>query len=121
MTRNENILKARLSIITHESKGTLNEESFQNNTLRPILKFQNEIIIALVKQHLEDNFMLKNKVDKIKIIENFIQKNQIIKNQLIGLTIGFFTSSEFEFYIQNQTKINKRISQLIIKRVSDQL
>lgn len=121
MTRNENILQVRLSIIIDESKDSLDEESFQNNTLRPILKFQNELIIALVNQHLEEKFLLENKVDKIKIIENFIQKHQVIKNQLIGLTIGFFTSTEFEFYIQNQTKINKRISQLIIERVSDQL
>ncbi|MFZ4798369.1 MAG: hypothetical protein ACOYMA_12805, partial [Bacteroidia bacterium] len=113
MNRNDNILNIRLSITTDESKDSLDEESFQNNTLRPILKFQNEIIIAIIKHHLEATFLSKNKIDKIKIIENFIQKNSVIKNQLIGLTIALFTTIEFDYYLQNQTKINKRISQLI--------
>jgi hypothetical protein len=62
----------------------------------------------------------KSKEESIKIIETRLAE-QVIKQQLIGLTIGLFTAEEFEYYLLNQSSINKRISQLIIQRVCSQI
>ncbi len=120
MTRNENILKLRPEIITDHTKTSLAEESFQNLTLRPILKLQNELILKLTNKHLAKFIIDKSNEESIKIIETRLAE-QVIKQQLIGLTIGLFTTEEFEFYLLNQSSINKRISQLIIQRVCSQI
>lgn len=121
MNRTAQILALRPTIVIDESKVSLNNEDFQNNTLRPILKFQNELILALVKNQLLD-LKIPNKVgEKQLFIQQIIQKNQVLRQQLIGLTIGLFDQSEMDFYLNNQTEINKRISQLMVKRVTDQL
>lgn len=121
MNRTEKILALRPSIITDETKVSLTDEDFQNNTLRPILKFQNELILSLVKNQLFDLNIPNNVIEKQSFIQQIIQKNQVLKQQLIGLTIGLFTPTEMDFYIKNQTEINKRISQLMVKRVTDQI
>jgi hypothetical protein len=120
MTRNENIIKLRPEIITDLTKTSLSEESFQNSTLRPILKLQNELILSLSNKHLAKFILDKSNEESIKIIETRLAE-QVIKQQLIGLTIGLFTLEEFEYYLLNQSSINKRISQLIIQRVCSQI
>jgi hypothetical protein len=121
MTRTEQILALRPNIKTDETKVSLTDEYFQNNTLRPILKFQNELILALVKNQLSNSKIPENEQQKQLFIQQHIQKNQVLKQQLIGLTIGLFTQTEMDFYLENQTEINKRISQLMVKRVTDQV
>lgn len=59
--------------------------------------------------------------EKEIFVKNIIQKNIVLKNKFIGLIIGLFTKMEFEFYLNNQTEVNKRISQLITKRIIDQI
>ncbi len=121
MNRTEQILALRPSIITDETKVSLTDEDFQNNTLRPILKFQNELILALVKNQMLNLKLPSNVQEKQLFIQSIVQKNQVLKQQLIGLTIGLFTQMETDFYLKNQTEINKRISQLIVKRITDQV
>lgn len=120
MTRNENMLKLRPEIVLDNTKTSLSEESFQNFTLRPILKLQNDMIITLVNKHLAKFIIDKSKEERTKIIESRLAE-QVIKQQLIGLTIGLFTLEELEFYLENQSSLNKRISQLIVQRVCSQL
>lgn len=120
MNRTEQILALRPNIITDETKVSLTNEDFQNNTLRPILKFQNELILALVKNQILDLKLPNNAQEKQLFIQQIIQKNQVLKQQLIGLTIGLFTQLEMDFYLKNQTEINKRISQLMVKRFAAQ-
>lgn len=120
MNRNENMLKLRPEIVLDNTKTSLLEESFQNFTLRPILKLQNDIILALVSKHLAKFIIDKSKEESTKIIETRLAE-QVIKQQLIGITIGLFTLEELEFYIQNQSSLNKRISQLIVQRVCSQI
>jgi hypothetical protein len=120
MTRNENMLKLRPEIVLDNTKTSLSEESFQNFTLRPILKFQNDVILALVKKHLAKFIIDKSKEESTKLIESRLAE-QVIKQQLIGLTIGLFTLEEFDYYLQNKSSINKRINQLIVQRVCSQL
>ncbi|MFY7670763.1 glyoxalase [Tenacibaculum sp. MEBiC06402] len=97
-------------------------EGFQNVTLRPILKLQHDIIILVFK-----NWAVKHKIkltamkkDELsKVLDNSFSKNNVVKNQLLGIVIGQFTADEFEEYQIDSSEYNKRIFTMIKKRLFD--
>jgi hypothetical protein len=112
-----------------ESLGTLHEQSsaeelFQNNSLRPILKLQNELLITSFL-----HYTVKNKIDfnelspekKRQVIEKAIQKDIKFRNTLKGIIIGLFTNEEFSQYTTNASNLNKRMMTLLIERLQSQL
>lgn len=99
-------------------------ESFQNTTIRPIIKMQHLILIASFK-----NYLKKRKLDlegcsnlevnnKIKSIYN---KDISYRNISLGLIIGHFSSSEFSYYTHHSSEINKRIIKIIHQRIQNSL
>jgi len=97
------------------------DECFQNETLRPILKIQHELIITLVKGYFKKkkNVFYNLTVDKR---EGYIKSNLLgdpkIIHELRGLVIGLFTSEEMERYLNNTSTINKRIQALLFQRIN---
>jgi hypothetical protein len=99
-------------------------ESFQNDVLRPILKFQNELII----QYFE-NFLIENKIEfsllkyshKITKIHDLFKTNIQFKQFYLGLIVAFFTEKNFEFYVLNKKEVNKRIIAMLIERLCSQI
>ncbi|SEE60746.1 hypothetical protein SAMN04487765_3365 [Tenacibaculum sp. MAR_2010_89] len=97
-------------------------EDFQNRTVRPILKLQNELIVELFMF-----FCAKQKIDILNIkrekfnktVNTITRKNITLRNQLLGLIIGQFTVKEFEFYKENDSEVNKRILTMIGQRIKD--
>ena len=123
--RHNDILRIRPQIKKHQTFETMSaEERFQNSTLRPVLKLQNPLLLASFV-----NYATKHKgvffdipVDKqISYIENAIHKDQKFRNALKGLIIGQFTMEEYTTYTQNSSKLNKRMMNLVITRLQDQL
>ena len=112
---------ATIGTITPESSS---EEKFQNQTLRPILKTQNDLLLAVFK-----NYIAKQKIDfkvftpekKMLFIENAIQRDIKFRNSLKGMIIGFFTLLEYEEYILNSSNLNKRMMNLLIERYKSQI
>lgn len=123
-TRNE-----LLSEIISEKLGvdfldTLTDEAFQNNTLRPILKFQNDLLLQVfinyaVKQ--KGIFFTLSPDKKEKYIENVIQKDIKFRNALKGIIIGLFTIEDYALYIKNSSNLNKRMMTLLIERYRSQI
>jgi hypothetical protein len=100
------------------------EEIFQNKTLRPILKFQNNLLIELFLNYIEKNKNLFFEIStelKDKFIEDIITKDQKFKALIKGLVIGYFTMDEFKFYILKSNSINKRLYSLVLIRLKDQI
>jgi hypothetical protein len=101
-----------------------NDERFQNSTLRPIIKFQNALLLAAFA-----NYISKHKngfhdliLDKrMEFIENAIQKDVKFRNSLKGMVIGQFTIEEYEVYITNSSALNKRMMNMVIERLKDQI
>lgn len=118
-----------LSAIKSEKLGvdfldTLTEEAFQNNTLRPILKFQNDLLLQVfIKYAIKQKgvFFLLSPDKKEKYIENVIQKDIKLRNTLKGIIIGLFTIEEYATYVINSSNLNKRIMTLLIERYRSQL
>jgi len=112
-----------------ETLGTISAQSstdelFQNQTIRPILKLQNDLFIAAFA-----NYVNKNKADfysysvdkKLQTIENSIQKDIKFRNSLKGMVMALFTVEEYNTYIQNSSSLNKRMMNLLIERLKSQV
>jgi hypothetical protein len=107
--------------ITNESSS---EERFQNQTLRPILKFQNDLLIAIflaycVKQ--KSTFFKLSVNKKLEYIEQNIQRDMKFRDFLKGIIIGFFTIDEYEIYNLNASNLNKRLINMLIERLKSQV
>jgi len=100
------------------------DEIFQNEVLRPILKLQNDLFIAsfhnYISKYKRDFYSLS--VDKkLTIIENAIQKDIKFRNALKGMVIALFTVDEYNLYIKNSSSLNKRMMNMLIERLKNQI
>lgn len=117
-------LDLRPIIETKEFENSTVEERFQTQTLRPVLKLQNELLLGLFKNHIiesKNTFYALNPEKKDLFIENSLQKNLALKNKVLGLTIGMFTIEELEVYSTQTNLYNKRIISLIVERIRSQI
>lgn len=118
-----------LITLREEAFGTVDtqtsvEENFQNKTLRPILKLQNDLFIKIFVNHLsayKNDFYNYSIQKKLQWIENTIQKDIKLKNLLIGVAIGQFTIKEYSEYANNYSSLNKRMMNMIIERLKSQI
>lgn len=99
-------------------------EQFQNQSLRPILKFQNDLLVSLFKDYIQQR---KGKYYELPLkgqaqfIEDSIKKDQKFKHLLLGTIIGHLTEQEYQFYQHQKSELNRRIGSLLIQRIQDQL
>ena len=91
------------------------DERFQNKTLRPVIKMQNYIA-----KH-KNSFYELGLPKRLFFIENAIQKDIKFRNSLKGIIIGQFTTEEYVLYIQNSSSLNKRMMQMVVERLKDQV
>lgn len=99
-------------------------ELFQNEVLRPILKFQNEVLTSLFISNLKKrdvDFSKMNLNGRIAYVTNVIQKDLGLRNVLIGMVLGLLTVEEIGQYYQYETEYRRRISKMVIDRLADQL
>jgi len=100
------------------------EELFQNKTLRPILKLQNDLLLASFQRYIirgKNRFHELKKEDRLNYISNAIQKDIKYRNTLKGMILGQFTLEEYKIYAENSSALNKRIMSMAVKRLQDQL
>tara|TARA_B100000768_G_scaffold156132_1_gene153547 strand:- start:94 stop:510 length:417 start_codon:yes stop_codon:yes gene_type:complete len=100
------------------------DERFQNETLRPILKLQNPLLISVFTNYIEKRkgvFYDLSLDEKIIYIENSLIKDQKFRSSLKGLIIGHFTIAEYQKYSLNSSSLNKRIINMLIKRLQYQV
>ncbi len=123
MRENIKTLRPQIAAIETEQIQTPIEQ-FHHEVLRPILKFQNEIILAIFLSEINrfkidlGKYSPKGKKEKI---QSTLQKNQKLRTLLIGIVIALFELEELNFYHQQQSEINKRISSMMEERIVSQL
>jgi two-component sensor histidine kinase len=123
MKRSDVIKQWRPVIETDNEKST-EIETFQNMTLRPVLKFQNGLIISVMNNFLsEHKYEVKNLTDNKKKdhINHTIKNNLQLKQLMIGFIIGHFTDEELAFYYSDKKEVSKRIVSMLIERMGAQL
>lgn len=123
-TKDEALLEIRGNSIGQIFETSTLEEKFQNSTLRPILKFQNDLFVEVFKNYATKQkgvFFTLSPEKKMNYIENAIQRDIKFRNSLKGIVIGMFTISEYKEYIQNSSNLNKRMMNLLIERLKSQV
>jgi hypothetical protein len=123
-TKDESLLEIRGASIGTITEQSSSEEKFQNQTLRPILKFQNELFIEVFRNYAikqKNVYFTLSPEKKENYIENAIQRDIKFRNSLKGIIIGMFTVSEYKEYIQNSSNLNKRMMNLLIERLKSQI
>jgi hypothetical protein len=125
MDRDESILSMRPEIVQTQTGGSISaEELFQNRTLRPILKGQNDLLLALFDAYVVAHKGVFNRLAlerKGAYIDAAVQKDVAFRNTLKGIVIGQMTSKEFKHYGENSASYNKRISSMMKERFKSQI
>ncbi|MFD2518784.1 glyoxalase [Salinimicrobium flavum] len=99
-------------------------ELFQNQTLRPVIKLQNDLLVEAFRNYIQKHknvFMDLDVEKRLKYIENAIQKDIKFRNSLKGMIIGQFTVEEYRFYITDSSALNKRMMNLVKERIQSNL
>ena len=95
-------------------------EQFQNQTLRPILKFQHELLVAAFRAYIDKRhgvfFQLSAK-DRVEWIKHSLQKDQSLRNTLTGMILGHFTIEEWATFQLNEAEHSRRVIQMLIQRL----
>lgn len=96
------------------------EEIFQNRTLRPIIKYQtellNSIFSAYCQQH-KNRFFNLNKEHQQVYIKDAMERDLKFRALLFGTVIGMFTMEEYKEYRQQKRALKKRIAKLLIQKL----
>ena len=122
--RSQFLLPLKTVRFGNENVESLSEEYFQNNTLRPILKLQNDLLIEVFKNYAvkqKNTFFELSPDKKEKFIENVIQKDIKFRNSLKGMIIALFSVEEYLDYIKNSSNLNKRMMTLLNERLKSQV
>ena len=124
-SRDQFILKLRAEIPSIENLGTTAAlEVFQNNSLRPILKFQNDALVHVFLLDLSSKKIdLKtfNSKKRLLLIDTHLRTNSNLRQLLLGMVIALFSIDEIEFYNIVYKDLNKRILSMLKTRLKDQL
>ena len=122
MSSRDSYLKSlRPDILTKTIKTEMSsEEYFQNTVLRPIIKFQNDLLIAVFLQFCtkyKNVFFDLSTEKKILYIESSIIKDSKLKSSFRDLIIGLFSVEEYSEYLKNASALNKRMTGIIKERL----
>ena len=123
--RHNDLLKIRPKINkVKDFPNMSDDERFQNETIRPILKLQNPLFILVFKNYIEKRkrvFYDLSLDEKMIYIESSIVKDQNFHNSLKGIIVGHFTVAEYRQYILHFSSLNKRMMNMLIKRLQNQI
>lgn len=124
MSSRDSLLKSlRPDILSKTiNKEMSSEEYFQNTVLRPIIKFQNDLLIAVFLQFCikyKNVFFDLSTEKKILYIESSIVKDNKLRTSFRDMIIGLFSAEEYTEYLLNESTLNKRITGIVKERLID--
>ena len=123
MNRADKIKACRPHITLKKSKKISDEEQFQNQVLRPILKFQNELFIKLFLSNCKTykiNYTEFNTEEKHDYIDHIFKKDFKLRAIFIGTVVALFTIEDFEKYTVKKQLYNKRVIQMLSERLKNE-
>lgn len=99
-------------------------EQFQQDTLRPLLKYQNDLLVRAFIAYAKDQkgvlFTLVG-LERATYIEARFRKDLSLRHYFLGMLVGQFTLEEHTRYLACEKEIRKRAINLLIQRLQDQL
>ncbi|MBQ4821262.1 glyoxalase [Aquimarina sp. MMG016] len=123
--RESSLLALRPQILSARvSENMSSDEQFQNKTIRPIVKLQNDLLIEVFRNYIKkrkNTFYDLTLEKQMFFIENAIQKDMKFRNSLKGMIIGQFTVEEYSIYIINSSDLNKRMMNIVKERLQSNI
>ena len=117
--RKDSILNELRPLIDTEDKTITEIEKFQNEVLRPILKFQHSLLeIEVANNPLIEKLLSQElTVERKRILVKGIISKTELKYQLLGQITGLLTNTEYQFYYSSKKEIDKRIFAMLLDRI----
>ncbi|MFQ5571917.1 MAG: hypothetical protein ACE5G0_19735 [Rhodothermales bacterium] len=119
---------AQLLTIRPESPAAIKEtsalESFQNQTLWPILKLQHPLMLTLVSGYVRKycpTYAQLQHAEKRSFVHHVLRRDSRPQHMLVGMVVGHFTEYEFAFFEEHESEVRNRLVNLCIEMVLDQL
>jgi hypothetical protein len=103
-----------------ETANSTNFERFQNETLRPILKFQHPILVEIARKGMEKHVKSHQNLTKTErdiFIEKMIQADNRLRRLLAGAIIGQFTIAEYAIFSENEPEMLRRLMSMLVQRL----
>jgi hypothetical protein len=103
---------------------TSEAEKFQSHVLRPIIKFQHDLLILIFDTHLrrkQVKLASFSAEKQVTLVEEIFIYDRLFINELKGVVVALFTSDEYLKYNSSLSEINKRLIQIIKTRVLNTL
>jgi len=123
--RDDRLMQIRPQLsLKEDGREKKDDDFFQTNVLRPILKLQNSIILAQFRQYVK-KFKPAFNAYNLKVQESYVsdvlKSDPRIRNSLIASVVSLMTLEEYEYYVENKNECNKRIVTSLIRRIQDHL
>ena len=123
--RSHKLLSIRPQILSAKFPENMgDDERFQNVTLRPIIKFQNDLLLHAFRNYITKRKNVFYDLDlqkRLDYIAYAVQKDLKFRNSIKGMIIGQFTVDEYGHYIQNSSAMNKRMMNMVVLRLQEQI
>jgi hypothetical protein len=98
-------------------------EGFLHETLRPVLKLQNDTLLALVAADVRKRipaFPGFAAEDQRQRLGALLRRDSRLKRVLLGVVFGMLTSEELAFALAHEAEVRRRITALLVERVTSQ-
>jgi len=111
-------LRPIIAIETTDAPDTVS--TFLHATLRPVLKLQNDLLLAMVADFVRDHHITLRPTDQHHQLTELLTRNTKLRYTVLGLITGLFAAEEFAFYRLHRSELNRRLLEMAQHRVLDQ-
>jgi hypothetical protein len=111
-------LRPVVATATTDADGTVS--AFLHATLRPVLKLQNTLLLAVVADFVRDHHITLRPTDQHHQLSELLGRNTKLRYTVVGLITGQFTAAEYAFYRPQRAELNRRLLEMALRRVLDQ-
>ncbi|QNH62732.1 hypothetical protein [Hymenobacter sediminicola] len=105
------------------ASGDATPADFLHHTLRPVLKLQNDVLLAVVADFVRDHHIplaSASLTEQQRLVAELLTRNTKLRYTVVGVVIGLFTTPELAYYRQYRSELNRRLLELATRRVQDQ-
>ncbi len=121
--RDRALLSLRPPVDADPEAAATDVEAFLHRTLRPVLKLQNEALLALVAADVRkrapgfDGFAPD---DRRQRLAETLRRDSRLKRVLLGVVYGALTREELAFALAHEAEVRRRVVALLAARVASQ-
>lgn len=105
------------------ASGLASAADFLHHTLRPLLKLQNDVLLATVADFVRDHHVplaTAAPTDQERLLAELLTRNVKLRYTVVGLVCGLFTTAELDFYRPRRPELNRRLLELATRRIQTQ-